>query len=394
MAASTKPDVAAGLLSYDDVRAVSPALEHYTKATLLDGLWKRPELSPRDRSIVTVAALIARVQTMEFKFHFTLALDNGVQPAELSEIITHLAFYTGWGNAMAAIPVAKEIFRERVIRIDQLPPAKSKLLPLNEEAETQRAKQVAGNFGAVSPGLVQATTDVLFRDLWLRPALAPRDRSLVTVSALIANGQTAQMTFHLNRAMENGLTQTEASEVMHHIAYYAGWPCAMSALPVAKEIFEKRQKSEADAAQAHSGQGSTKFGGNTLKITRAGTIPSMVGPKDWFTGNVRVDSLFPADGGRSSNGGVVTFEPGARTRWHTHPAGQTIVITQGLGWVQKDGEAIQEVRPGDVVFFEPDEKHWHGASAQVGMTHLAITETVDGKAVDWLEPVSDEQYAK
>ncbi len=242
MTDSKKLDAATGALTYDDVRSVSPALEYYTKTTLLDGLWKRPELSQRDRSVVTVAALIARIQSLEFRFHFGLALDNGVQPAELSEIITHLAFYAGWGNAMAAIAVAKDIFRERGIRVDQLPPAKGKLLPLNEETERQRATQVAGNFGTVAPGLVQATTDVLFRDLWLRPALAPRDRSLVTVSALIANGQTAQMPFHLNRAMDNGLTQSEASEVMHHIAFYAGWPCAMSALPVAKEVFEKRQK--------------------------------------------------------------------------------------------------------------------------------------------------------
>lgn len=383
-----------GTLTYDDVRAVSPALERYTKTTLLGGLWKRAELSPRDRSIVTVAALIARMQSMELKFHVALALDNGVQPAELSEIITHLAFYTGWGNAMAAIAVAKDIFRQRGVGLDQLPPAKGKPLPLNEEAEKQRATLVAGNFGAVSPGLVEATTDVLFLDLWLRPALAPRDRSLITVSALIANGQTAQVPFHLNRAMDNGLTQAEAAAVLHHLAFYAGWPCAMSALPIAKDVFEKRQTSELNAAKANDGKNTKRFGDNTLTITRAGTIPSMVGPKDWFTGNVRVDSLFPADGGRHSNGGVVTFEPGARTRWHTHPAGQTIVITQGLGWVQKDGEAIQEVRPGDVVFFEPGEKHWHGASAQVGMTHIAITESVDGKAVDWLEVVSDDQYAK
>lgn len=390
MTESKKPEA----LTYDDVRAVSPALEYYTKATLLDGLWKRPELSPRDRSVVTVAALIARIQSMEFRFHFGLALENGVQPAELSEIITHLAFYAGWGNAMAAIVVAKDIFRERGIGTDELPAAKGKLLPINEEMEKQRATQVAGNFGTVSPGLVQATTDVLFRDLWLRAALAPRDRSLVTVSALIANAQTAQIPFHLNRAMDNGLTQAEASEMLHHIAFYAGWPCAMSALPVAKDVFEKRQNKSPEAAKAGDGQKTKQSGDSTMKITRAGTIPSMVGPKDWFTGNVRVDSLFPADGGRHSNGGVVTFEPGARTRWHTHPAGQTIVITQGLGWVQKDGESIQEVRPGDVVFFEPGEKHWHGASAQVGMTHIAITETVDGKAVDWLEAVSEEQYAR
>jgi 4-carboxymuconolactone decarboxylase len=229
-------------LPYDDIRAVSPALEHYTKVSLLDGLWKRPGLSPRDRSVVTVAALIARLQTIEMPFHFALALDNGVKPSELSEIITHLAFYSGWANAMSAVAVAKNIFHQRDIGNDQLPPAKDKPLPLNEEAEKQRAAQVSNNFGAVCPGLVQNTTDLLFRDLWLRPALAPRDRSLVTVSALIAAGQVAQVTYHLNRAMDNGLTQEQASEMVTHLAFYSGWPNAFSALPVVKDVFEKRLK--------------------------------------------------------------------------------------------------------------------------------------------------------
>ena len=131
-----------------------------------------------------------------------------------------------------------------------------------------------------------------------------------------------------------------------------------------------------------------------MKITRVGSTPSMVGPKDWFTGSVRVDSLFPADGGRHSSGGVVTFEPGARTRWHTHPSGQTIIITHGLGWIQREGDPVEEVRPGDVIFFEPGEKHWHGASATVGMVHIAITESVDGKAVEWLETVTEQQYQR
>jgi len=184
MTDTKKPNTPPSVLTYDDVRAVSPALEHYTKGALLDGLWKRPDLSPRDRSVVTMAALIARIQTIEMPFHFALALDNGVKASELSEIITHLAFYAGWANAMAAVAVAKDIFHQRGIGIDQLPPAKDKLLPLNEEAETQRAAQVSNNFGHVSPALVQNTTDLLFRELWLRPALAPRDRSLVTVSSL------------------------------------------------------------------------------------------------------------------------------------------------------------------------------------------------------------------
>jgi 4-carboxymuconolactone decarboxylase len=242
MTDTKKSQTLPSVLSYDDVRAVSPALEHYTKGPLLDGLWRRPELSARDRSVVTVAALIARIQTLEMPFHFAFALDNGVKPGELSEIITHLAFYSGWANAMSAVAVAKDIFHQRGIGIDQLPPAKDKLLPLNEEAEKQRATQVSANFGATAPGLVDNTTDLLFRDLWLRPALAPRDRSLVTVSALIASGQVAQITYHLGRAMDNGLTQAQASEVLTHISFYAGWPCAFSALPVVKDVFEKRQK--------------------------------------------------------------------------------------------------------------------------------------------------------
>lgn len=239
---SSKLNTLPSVLTYDDVKAVAPALERYTREALLGGVWKRPELSHRDRSMVTVAALIARIQTSEMPFHFSLALDNGVKPSEISEIITHLAFYSGWANAMSAVAVAKDIFHQRGIGVDQLPPAEAKLLPLNENAEANRTTQVSANFGQVSPGLVQNTTDLLFRELWLRPALAPRDRSLVTVSALIASGQVAQITYHLNRAMDNGLTQSEASEVITHIAFYAGWPNAFSALPVVKEIFEKRPK--------------------------------------------------------------------------------------------------------------------------------------------------------
>lgn len=230
------------MLTYDDVKAVSPALERYTREALLGGLWKRPELSPRDRSLVTVAALIARLQTIEMPCYFSLALDSGVKPAELSEIIAHLAFYSGWANAMSAAAVAKDIFDQRKIGLDQLPPARDTPLPLDEEAEARRAAGVDGNFGQVSPGLVRNTTELLFRDLWLHPALAPRDRSLVTVSALIASGQVAQITYHLNRAMDNGLTQPQASEVITHLAFYAGWPCAFSALPVFKDVFANRPK--------------------------------------------------------------------------------------------------------------------------------------------------------
>lgn len=227
---------------FEDIRAVAPALEKYAQKVILGDLWKRPGLSTRDRSIVTVAALVARDQTVELPYYLNLALDNGVKPAEISEIITHLAFYTGWANAMDAIPVARDVFNSRNIGADQLPPASGAQLPLDEAAERQRATRVGEQFGPIAPSLVQYTTDVLFQDLWLRPALAPRDRSLVTVSALVATGQVAQISYHLNRAMDNGLTREEAGELLGHLAFYAGWPNAFSAAPVVKDAIEKRPR--------------------------------------------------------------------------------------------------------------------------------------------------------
>lgn len=224
-----------------DITMVAPALEKYAQGPLAE-LWKRPGLTPRDRSIVTIAALTARNQTIEMPYYFNLALDNGVKPRELSEIITRLAFYSGWANAMSAAAVVKDVFAQRKIGADQLPIASPALLPLDKDGEAKRATAVEQQFGKVAPGIVQNTTDVLFRDLWLRPDLAPRDRSLVTVTALIASGQVAQITYHLNRAMDNGLTQEQAGEVVTHLAFYAGWPNAFSALPVVKEVFEKRAR--------------------------------------------------------------------------------------------------------------------------------------------------------
>jgi 4-carboxymuconolactone decarboxylase len=225
-----------------EIQMVAPALDKYTQDRLLGEVWKRPGLSTRDRSVVTLAALIGRNQTIALADHLRLALDHGVKPAEISEIITHLALYSGWANAMSAIAVTKEVFAERNIGPDKLPAASPALLPLNEVAEADRAKRVGDQFGALFPGVVQYTTDVLFRDLWLRPDLAPRDRSLVTISALIANGQVAQLTGHIPIGMNNGLTQPEISEAITHLAFYVGWPNVFSAMPIAKEVFEKRTR--------------------------------------------------------------------------------------------------------------------------------------------------------
>ena len=131
-----------------------------------------------------------------------------------------------------------------------------------------------------------------------------------------------------------------------------------------------------------------------MEIQPNGAADSVDGPADWFTGDVRLDPLFDRTEPARVSGASVTFEPGARTAWHTHPLGQTLVITAGLGWVQREGGPIQEVRPGDLVWFPPNEKHWHGATPRTAMTHLAIQEKLDGKAVEWMEHVSEQQYRK
>jgi quercetin dioxygenase-like cupin family protein len=129
-----------------------------------------------------------------------------------------------------------------------------------------------------------------------------------------------------------------------------------------------------------------------MQITRGGSQPSTKGPADWFTGTVRIDPLFTTPAPGRATGAAVTFEPGARTAWHTHPLGQTLIVVSGLGLAQREGGAVEEIRPGDVVWFAPGEKHWHGSSPKTAMTHFAIQEALDGKAVEWLEHVTDAQY--
>ncbi|CCV06086.1 Carboxymuconolactone decarboxylase [Mesorhizobium metallidurans STM 2683] len=369
----------AGRVAPPAVYVVAPGLGDYTDELLFGDVWLRDELKPRDRSVVTVSALIASGRIAQVGGHVGRALDNGVTPSEIGEIITHLAFYSGWPNAISAVNATKEAFDARGIEL--VAAEGGQPLELDAAAEAARAASVDASTGPVVPALAEYTNRVLFGDLWRRPQLSARDRSLVTIAGLIATGKAEQLPFHLSRGMDNGLTRTELAEVATHLAYYTGWPNSMSAVPVLRAVFEAREAAAAGQSQA-----------GTVSVRKYDPKAATIGSPENFTGSVRVESRFQAEGPARAGGGTVSFEPGARTAWHTHPLGQTLIVTAGVGQVQHWGGPVQEIRPGDVVWIPPGVKHWHGAAATAGMTHVAIAEALNGKAVDWMEQVTAEQY--
>jgi len=360
------------------VYEIAPGLGHFTDDVLFGDVWLRPQLSPRDRSLVTVAALVSTGKTAQIGGHVGRALDNGVKPQEIGELITQLAFYSGWPNAISAVAETKTVFDKR--NIGPIDDSNAARLQLDADAEAARSKTVDTTVAPTAPALAELTNKVLFGDLWLRPELSARDRSLITMAALIAIGQPEQLPFHANRAMDNGLTREEAAEVPTHLGFYAGWPRAMSAVPVIEKVFAGRSNPTADDAQNLA-----------ITVTKAGSTPSK-GPGDYFTGEVHVSGNYRGNDPARISGATVSFTAGARTAWHTHPLGQTLFIVSGKGWVQKEGGPTQVVEPGDVVWIPPMVKHWHGATAEEPLVHFAVAEALNGSVVTWMEQISDSQY--
>ncbi|KQV27448.1 carboxymuconolactone decarboxylase family protein [Rhizobium sp. Root1204] len=361
------------------VYAVAPGLGHFTDDVLFGEVWERTELAPRDRSLVTLSAIVSTGKTAQIAAHVSRALDNDVKPGEIGELITHLAFYSGWPNAISAVTETKKVFDER--QIAPLNNSEATRVELEAAAEAARRATVDASVATTASALADLTNRVLFGDLWQRPDLGARDRSLVTMAALIAVGQPEQLPFHANRAMDNGLTPSEASEVLTHVAFYAGWPRAMSAVPILKQVFEKRKGIQVSAPQAN------------ITITPAGSDAASA-PDAYFTGSVQISGRYQSEAPARVGGATVSFSAGARTAWHTHPLGQTLFIVSGRGWVQKEGEPVQHVGPGDVVWIPPLIRHWHGASSSEPMSHFAVAEALDGSSVTWMEKVSDEDYGK
>jgi len=243
------------------------------------------------------------------------------------------------------------------------------------------------NMRWVAPDLAGYTDEVLFGDVWRRTDLSPRDRSLVTLSALIAGGKTAQLTGHLNRALDNGVKPSEIGGMITHLAFYTGWPNAVSAIDVARPVLENRGITAA-AMQAAPIDPQAP---DRLRIVRKGSGPTTNGPAERFTGQVQVSTPVSGSGGSRMAGATVRFKAGARTAWHRHALGQTLIVTEGCGWVQREDGPVERICAGDVAVIAPQAKHWHGATSTSAMTHVALSES---DVVEWLEQVSDADHGR
>ncbi len=350
-----------------------PGLATYTDEVLYGDVWRRSELSARDRSLVTISVLIATGKSAQLVGHLGRALSNGVRPSEASGVLTHLALYCGWPTAVTALDVYQQVYTARKIDTAAL---RAAVPPLSAPSDAARAQATTDSFATVAPKFAQLTNDVVFDNLWRRSDLSVRDRSLVTISALAAMGDDDQLDFYLRRAVDSGLTRDEIAEAFTHLAFYAGWPKATKAMTAtARVLTQVAATTEPTAAMAT----------NRPALQTDSTSSN-------FTGSVSVTQPFRGSGGARIGGATVRFERGARTNWHVHPLGQLLVVTAGRAWVQIEGEPVRAFGPGEVVWTPPGAKHWHGATRSSSMTHVGVSEAQEGSSVTWLEPVTDAQY--
>ena len=230
--------------SIADVSSVSPTFGKYTREVLVGDVWERPGLSKHDRCIVTISCLIARNQTAAMPNYFAKALKNGLTPGELSEIITHLAFYSGWPNAVPALAVAKDIFANQEILQAELPSTVPLMLDKNEAlpGDENRVAFIQQNIAPLSVGFAKYTNELLYGEVWLRSGLSSRSRSLATVCAMIAAGDIEFLGLYMARAVEHGITRQEMGEALAQLAFYAGWPKLIAASLVVKEVYDGQKK--------------------------------------------------------------------------------------------------------------------------------------------------------
>ncbi|HVO67867.1 MAG TPA: carboxymuconolactone decarboxylase family protein [Syntrophales bacterium] len=371
---------------------------------------KNEGLNTKQKKIITIAAFTANADKQKLKTALNEGLNGGLTINEIKEILIQMYAYAGFPRSLNGINTFMTVMEERHAKgIKDKMGKEASPVPTNMNKDEYGAKvraRLAGQEAIPPPSGYQLFVPVmdtflkehLFADIFARDVLDYQSRELATISALANMAGTAgQLRFHLGAAMNTGLTEAQMKDFISVLKSKVGKKEADGAYEILNETLSNR-KAEQSATPSVSTPAAIKKtdsrDSQTIKITRSSSQPSVKGSAEYFTGPVRVDSLFKANDPLCVSGAYVTFEPAARTAWHTHPFGQILIVTAGTGWIQQWGGPIEEIRQGDVVCIPPGLKHWHGATATTGMTHIALQELLEDKAADWMEKVSDEQYRR
>ncbi len=343
-------------------------------------------LKARQKSIVTIAVFTANGDPQKLKTALNEGLDAGLTINEIKEILVQMYAYTGFPRSLNGISTFMIVLEDRERKgikdvLGKEPdsvPARKSSIELGTEIQTSLAgRPVTGPLYAFTPAIDQFLKAHLFGDIFGRNNLDFQSREIATISALAGmEGVNPQLQAHFSIGFNTGLTEAQIRSLIAVLEARVGKKEAANAHEILGRVLNSRQADQ-DSRE--------------ISITRSVSPTSTQGPAEYFTGRVRIDTLFKAHEPSRTTGGRVTFEPGARTAWHSHPYGQILIVTEGTGLVQRWGGPIEEIRQGDVVWIPSGLKHWHGAAPNTAMTNIAIQEQLDGKTATWMERVSDEQ---
>jgi 4-carboxymuconolactone decarboxylase len=360
-------------------------------------------LNAKQEKIVAIAAFTANGDQQKLKTALIEGLDAGLTINEIKEILVQMYAYCGFPRSLNGINTFMGVLEEREQKgikdeigkeASPLPANKTSVELGTEILSSLTGTSAAGKYSAFTPAIDTFLKGHLFGDIFGRDNLDFQSREITTISALAALERVnPQLQSHINIGFKVGLTEMQMRSLISVLAVNVGKKEADNASGMLSTVLSVRQTRQSQPLMPSVGtSAATKEDTQTISIVRSGSQPSTMGSTEYFTGTVRVDALFQPHAPSRASGASVTFEPGARTAWHIHPFGQTLIVTAGVGRIQRWGSPVEEIRQGDVVWIPTGVKHWHGAAPNSSMTHIAIQEQLNGKTVDWKDKVSDEQY--
>ncbi len=348
------------------------------------------KLSIKEQKIVPIAAFTANGEISKLKIALNQGLNDGLTINEIKEILVHIYAYAGFPRSLNGINAFMTVLDERKAKgIKDKSGKEASHVPAGFDKFTYGNKvrnnlvgtdmsKPKGGYQVFVPAIDRFLVEHLFADIFFRDVLTHQERELVTISTLAAmTGTEAQLKSHLKIAINTGYSESQLKEYIIILKNNVGADTAERAAIVLGEL-----------------QGSTYTAAGMQAVKVIKKAEPVKASSDYFTGNVTVESIFASEIPNSYSGGVVNFKSGSRTAWHTHPYGQTLIVITGHGLVQSEGEPVQKIMPGDVVWIPANKRHWHGAAPDSDMSHVAISEPGNGSTVKWMEHVSDEQYNK